>query len=64
MINFEYKYECLKAGCPELDREWEWTRGDPEVVVSQAGEFARVIEVPAGASVTEVKAIIRADLID
>ena len=62
MINFEYKFECLRAGCPELDREWEWIKGDPEIVVSQAGEFARVISVPAGATVTEVKAIIRGDL--
>ena len=62
MINFEYKFECLSAGCPELDREWEWCKGDPEIVVSQCGEFARVIAVPAGATVTEVKAIIRGDL--
>lgn len=62
MINFEYKFECLRAGCPELDREWEWCKGDPEIVVSQAGEFTRVISVPAGATVTEVKAIIRGDL--
>lgn len=62
MINFEYKFECLRAGCPELDREWEWCKGDPEIVVSQGGEFARVISVPALATVSEVKAIIRGDL--
>ena len=62
MINFEYKFECLRAGCPELDTEWEWCKGDPEIVVSQGGEFARVIAVPVGATVTEVKAIIRGDL--
>ena len=62
MINFEYKFSQLRAGCPELDREWEWCKGDPEIVVSQAGAFARVIAVPGGATVTEVKAIIRGDL--
>lgn len=62
MINFEYQYECLRAGCPELDREWEWCKGDPEIVVSQGGEFARVIAVPVGATVSEVKALIRGDL--
>ena len=61
-INFEYKFGWLKAGCPELDTEWEWGKGDPEIVVSQAGAFARVIAVPVGATVTEVKAIIRGDL--
>ena len=62
MINFEYKFSQLRAGCPELDREWEWCKGDPEIVVSQGGEFARVIAVPVGATVSEVKALIRRDL--
>lgn len=62
MINFEFKFGWLHAGCPELDTEWEWCKGDPEIVVSQGGEFARVIAVPAQATVTEVKAIIRGDL--
>ena len=62
MINFEYKFGWLRAGCPELDREWEWGKGDPEIVVSHGGGFARVIAVPVGATVTEVKAIIRGDL--
>lgn len=61
-INFSYKFGWLKAGCPELDREWEWCKGDPEIVISQGGEFAGVIAVPVGATVTEVKAIIRGDL--
>jgi hypothetical protein len=62
MINFEFKFGWLKAGCPELDTEWEWGKGDPEIVVSQGGEFARVIAVPALATVIEVKALIRRDL--
>lgn len=62
MINFEYKFGWLKAGCPELDREWEWGKGDPEIVISQGGEFAGVIAVPGGATLSEVKALIRGDL--
>lgn len=60
-VNFEYRYGWLEAADPATDREWSWRKGDGEVVVSHGGQWAGVLDVPQGATVPEVKTMIRQD---
>lgn len=59
-VNFEYRSGVLEAGCPITDMEWCWFKGDTVVTVTAAGAPAPSLDVPEGATVAEVKAIIRA----
>ena len=58
-INFDYRSGILEAADTESGREWCWYKGDLEITKAQDGELAGTISVPEGASVVEVKAIIR-----
>lgn len=60
-VNFEYKWNLLQAANPETDTEWSWEKGDREIVISHGGQNVGTLSVPDGATVTEVKAIIRTD---
>ena len=61
MINFEYRLGRLDAGDPATDTEWAWERGDLEIVISRGGQLAGTIPAPEGATVVQVKALIRDD---
>ena len=61
MINFEYRRGRLDAGDPATDTEWAWERGDLEIVISRGGQLAGTIPAPEGATVVQVKALIRDD---
>lgn len=60
-INFDWRSGILEAADTHTGREWCWYQGDTEITRTQDGELAGTISVPAGATVTEVKAIIRND---
>lgn len=60
MINFEYKAGILEAADTATGREWVWFRGDLEIVISDDGEIVGTLAAPVGATVTEIKAQIRA----
>lgn len=60
-ITFDWRSGILEAADPTTGREWCWFKGDREITVSLDGELAGSLTVPAGASVVEVKAIIRGD---
>ncbi|MGL5289173.1 MAG: hypothetical protein ACRC9N_06735, partial [Aeromonas sp.] len=54
-----YRSGILEAADPATDREWSWFKGDSHITETHAGEPARGIDAPEGATVTEVKALIR-----
>lgn len=60
-LNFIYERQRLEAGELSTDREWFWTKGEPEIYCNQGGEFSKTIGVPVGAGVSLVKNLIRAD---
>lgn len=60
-VNFIYQRQRLEAGEFHSDLEWYWTKGELEILCHWAGTFSKTISVPAGATVIEVKAIIRND---
>lgn len=59
MVNFEYRSGILEGADPATGREYCWFRGDAEVVISDDGQNVGTLAVPEGATVTEVKALIR-----
>lgn len=59
MVNFEYRSGILEGADPASDRAWCWFKGDAEVVISDDGQNVGTLAVPDGATVTEVKALIR-----
>lgn len=61
MINFVYQSSILEAADPASDRAWCWFKGDAEVVISDDGEIVGTLAVPDGATVVQVKALIRED---
>lgn len=60
-VNFINRRGQLEAGELASDREWFWTKGDAEIQCHQGGDLSKTISAPAGATVVEVKAIIRND---
>lgn len=60
-VNFDYRAGVLEAGCPEMDTDWCWFRGDQEITRSVNGCLVGTLHVPVGATVNEVKATIRID---
>ena len=60
-VNFEFRWGQLLAGDPATDTEWAWERGDLEIVISRGGQLAGTIPAPEGATVVQVKALIRDD---
>lgn len=58
-INFEYRAGILEGAAPSLDVEWCWFKGDAHVTTTRQGSPAPSLDVPMGATVAEVKAIIR-----
>jgi hypothetical protein len=59
MVNFEYRSGILEAADTATGREWCWFKGDAEVVISDDGQNVGTLAVPDGATVIEVKALIR-----
>lgn len=60
-INFDYRCGILEAADTKTGREWCWYKGDPEVTRTENGELLSSIGVPIGATVVEVKTLIRMD---
>lgn len=60
-INFDYRCGILEAADTKTGRGWCWYKGDPEVTRTENGELLSSIGVPIGATVVEVKALIRMD---
>ena len=60
-VNFEYRSSILEASDPATDTEWCWFKGCEELTKSVDGCQVGTLSVPAGATVNEVKAIIRLD---
>lgn len=61
MINFEYRAGVLEAADTATGREWCWFKGDLECVISDDGQNVGTLAVPYGATVVQVKALIRED---
>ena len=61
MINFDYQAGVLEGADPVTGREYCWFRGDSEVVISHDGVNVGTLAVPYGATVVQVKALIRED---
>ncbi len=59
MVNFEYRSGILEGADPVTGREWCWFKGDLECVISDDGQNVGTLAVPDGATVIEVKALIR-----
>lgn len=59
-VNFDYRSGILEAGDPDTDREWSWFNGDAWITETQHGERHTVIDAPTGATVAEIKRLIRA----
>ena len=60
-INFDYRCGILEAADTKTGREWCWDKGDSEVTRTENGELLSSIGVPIGATVVNVKALIRMD---
>ncbi|MEI4940156.1 hypothetical protein U1439_21610, partial [Aeromonas caviae] len=60
-INFDYRCGILEAADTKTGREWCWYKGDPEVTRTENGKLLSSIDVPIGATVVNVKALIRMD---
>lgn len=58
-IAFEYRGNILEGADQKTGREWCWFKGDLECVISDDGQNVGTLAVPEGATVTEVKALIR-----
>ncbi|BBQ53692.1 MULTISPECIES: hypothetical protein [Aeromonas] len=59
-VNFDYRSGILEAADPATDREWCWFKGDAWITENQSGERHTVIDAPTGATVAEIKSLIRA----
>ncbi len=60
-INFDYRCGILEAADTKTGREWCWYRGYLEVTRTENGKLLSSIDVPIGATVVDVKALIRMD---
>lgn len=60
-INFEYRSGILEGADATTGREWCWFKGGAEVVISHDGVNVGTLAVPYGATVVQVKALIRED---
>jgi len=60
-INFDYRCGILEAADTKTGYEWCWYKGDTEITRTQNGELSSSFSVPVGATVIEVKGIIRDD---
>jgi len=58
-IRFEYRSGILEGANPDTGIEYCWFRGDRHITVSRDGQGTGEISVPHGATVTEVKRLIR-----
>lgn len=60
LVNFDYRAGILEATAPTTDRAWSWPKGGNWIAESRNGAHYGVIETPSGATVAEVKRLIRA----
>ncbi len=60
-INFDYRCGILEAADTKTGREWCWYKGAPEVTRTESGKLLSSIDVPIGATVVVVKALICMD---
>lgn len=60
-INFDYRCGILEAADTKTGREWCWYKGDLEVTRTENGELLTSMSDPLGATVVEVKTLIRMD---
>ena len=60
-INFDYRCGILEAADTKTGPEWWWYKGGPGVTSTENGGVLSSIGGPIGATVVEVKTLIRMD---